>query len=156
MRVVSFATTSLSSNCCTGEIDVGDAGAGNRPASHFAVVQQDCTDQHNAHRPEPPHRVSRPIFRRQPQLQPPRPARRNRQNRQRNMAQLGQHFFFDVSQSVRMREQQSAGNSDEHGKNESYVWRRDAIRLHAPLKNSEANHQQHENSMEQNFRISKT
>src|SRR5467141_3251261 len=155
MRVVSFATTSLSSNCCTTEIGSRDAGAVNCPGSHFAVVQKDCTDQHDTRRPEPRHRVSRSIFWGQPQLQPARPARRNRQNRQRNMAQFGQHLFLDVSQSVRMRKQQRAGDSHEDGKNESYVWRRDAARLHAPLKNSESDHQQHEDSMEQNFRISK-
>src|SRR5882672_8746485 len=155
MRVVSFAATSLSSNCCTTEIGGRDAGAANWPELHFAVVQQDCTDQHDTRRPEPRHRVSRSIFWGQPQLQPARPARRNRQNRQRNMAQFGQHLFLNVSQSVRMRKQQRAGNSYEHGKNESYVWRRDAARLHAPLKNSESDHQQHEDSMEQNFRISK-
>src|SRR5882724_3490704 len=117
MRVVSFATTSLSSNCCTTEIGSRDAGAANWPGSHFAVVQQDRTDQHNAHRPEAPHRISRPIFGRQPQLQPTRPSGRNRQNRQRNMAQFGQRLFLDVSQSVRMCEQQRAGNGHEHGKN---------------------------------------
>src|SRR5467141_1485594 len=94
MRVVSFAVPQKSSKRCAASFC---RDAASLPDLHFVIVQQHSADQRNAHRPEPAHGISCRILRGKAQLQPARPPRCHRQNCQRDVAQLGQHFFFDVS-----------------------------------------------------------
>ena len=54
--------------------------------SHFAIVQQDNSDENETERPETGHCVSRLIFGRKAKLQPARPSRSHGENRERDVA----------------------------------------------------------------------
>lgn len=56
---------------------------------HFAIIQQENADQRDTYRPQPREPSARAIFHGKAKLQPTRPARHNRENRQRDVTELG-------------------------------------------------------------------
>src|SRR5262252_408050 len=73
-------------------------------ASGFAVVHQNGADQDEAYGPDPLYEAAHRklvTYRTNTNLQPPRPARHHRQNSERNMAQLHQERFLEVSKRMR-------------------------------------------------------
>ena len=123
--------------------------------SHFAIIQEDDADQHDAPGPDAGECASCVIFRGEAELEPARPPGGNSENRERDVAELGEHFFFDVAKAVGMREQKSAGNSDEQGKNQADIRGADAARLDAPFECGERDDQQREDAVEEHFWIRK-
>src|SRR5205085_848428 len=108
---------------------LGMAGICSVSESHFAIVQQDNTDQCNTKWPEAGQDVSRLILGGQAKFQPARPSRGHSQNRERNVAYLGAYFFLEVSEVMGIGVEQCAGYTDLYGKDQSGSAGDDAARL---------------------------
>ena len=124
--------------------------------SHFAVVQQDYSDERDAKRPEAGHYVSGLILGRQAQLEPARPSGGYGQNRKRDVAQLREDFLLEVSEAMGMSKQQRAGDGNEDRKDKPGVAGGGAARLHAPFKDRQRDDEQHKKAMHKDLGIRQT
>src|SRR5229473_2757020 len=72
------------------------------------------------------------------------------------MTQLGEDFFLEVSEAMRMGKKQCAGNGDKDWKGQPCTAGSHAARLHAPLEDGQGDDQQGEKPMQQHFGIRKS
>ena len=72
---------------------------------HFAIIKKNNADQNETKRPEAGHYAASLIFGGKPKLQPTRPSRGYGQHGERDVTQLGEEFFFKVSEAMGMGEE---------------------------------------------------
>ena len=115
--------------------------------SSFVVIEQDASDQNKTDGPDPGEDAARAVFRRQAKFEPTGPAGDDAEGGEGNMTEFDQKFVFDVSEGVRMREQNGATEGANGRKNEAGGLRADAVRYHRPFKNGEGGNKHHDEAM---------
>src|ERR1700694_1774012 len=113
--------------------------------SRFAVSKQQESDEDKADRPDPagPTSLCLGYF----DFEPARPPGGDAQYGDGQMRPLDEELFLDVSERVRMREQQRAAQRNKQRKNERQPSRRDAPGPYAPFEKREYNDKRHEQPM---------
>src|SRR6266567_4751069 len=115
------------------------------PRSSFLVSEQQESDEDKTDGPEPSGPA--PFCARRFDFEPTRPSGRDAQHGDWQMRQLDEEFFFQVSERMRMRQQQRAAQCHQRRKNKRQPSRRDAPRAHTPFEKSESNDKHREQPM---------